>query len=74
MKWEKYDKCFQFFNELLNSNLKLNKYIYSIIINLFSKLKQPLNCEKYFKEMKNNKIKPDIYHYCSLIEAYNNTE
>ena len=39
IKWEKYDNCLQILNEILNQNLKLNKYVYSIIINLYSKIK-----------------------------------
>ena len=39
IKWEKYEKCLQVLNEILSQNLKLNKYMYSIILNLFSKLK-----------------------------------
>lgn len=56
IKWEKYEKCLETYMEFQKLNIKQNQYIYAILINLYSKLKQPFNGESIIQEMKLQKI------------------
>ena len=56
--------------KIARKEMKMDLITYSIMINTYSKLKQPDEAERMLHEMINYDLKPDLICYSTVINAF----